>query len=317
MIQIMLIGGLLLLRVLDRSGRRARPEAARHGHAGLGWGISFAMWITLLVSSTAWAVEGGHPEGRPLRHVATEVTRIADGVSERVFDLHFKTAIRQRILYVAPPSPRATIVMLPGGTGNLGLMLDGNMRHDENFVVRTRGMWAAKGYAVVIPDTIDRANLRGARSSPEYASVVEDLVQFAHARASGAVFLLGTSQGSIAAANGAAHAHLGTLAGVVLTESVSRLGGSHETVFDADLDDIRTPALVVANRDDRCDVAPPQDAPEIARAMTHAPDVRVLKVSGGMDVSSNRCGSLSPHGYYGIETQVLGEISNWMRDHLH
>jgi pimeloyl-ACP methyl ester carboxylesterase len=241
----------------------------------------------------------------------------ADASSERIVDLPLGSGEHQRVLYTAPNAPRATIVMLPGGAGDVGLTRDGDVRHDNNFVVRTRDMWTAKGYAVVIPDTIDRANLRGARSSPEYAAVIAELVQFAHAQAAAPVFLLGTSQGSIAAANGAAHAGAGTLAGVVLTESVSRLGGSHETVFDAGLADIRIPALVVANRDDRCDVASPQDAQKIASAMTHAASARVLEVSGGTDRSDRACGSLTPHGYYGIEAQVVDAISAWMGEQLH
>jgi len=53
---------------------------------------------------------------------------------------------------------------------------------------------------------VDHANLRGLRSSPGYAALVLDLVRVAQEQAPGAVFLLGTSQGSIAAMNGAAHA---------------------------------------------------------------------------------------------------------------
>jgi pimeloyl-ACP methyl ester carboxylesterase len=202
--------------------------------------------------------------------------------------------------------------MLPGGAGDVGVESDGDVRHGENFVVRTRALWPAAGYAVLIPDTVDRANLRGLRSSSEYANLVEGLIGFAHAQAAGPVFLLGTSQGSIAAMNGAAHAGPEALAGVVLSESVSRMGGSHETVFDADPEDVRVPALVVANRDDRCDVAPPQDASRIAAAMTRSPDVHVLEVAGGVAASRKRCGSLTPHGYYGIETQVVTAISRWL-----
>jgi hypothetical protein len=234
---------------------------------------------------------------------------------ERVFDLPLAGGDHQRVLYTAPPHPRGVIVMLPGGAGDVGVRRDGDLRHDDNFVVRTRALWTAKGYAVLIPDTIDRANLRGVRSSPQYASLVDGLVGFAHTQAPGPVFLLGTSQGSIAAMNGAAHARPGSLAGVVLTESVSRLGGSQETVFSADPGDVRVPALVVANRDDQCDVAPPQDAPKIAAAMTHSRDVRVLNVAGGIQQSRKACGSLTPHGYFGIETQVVDAISDWMRAH--
>ncbi len=240
--------------------------------------------------------------------------RAAGVPGERVVDLRVRGQI-QRVLYAAPAHPVATIVMLPGGAGNVGLEQDGDIRHGENFVIRTRALWAARGYAVAIPDTIDRKNLRGLRSSPAYAGLVEDLVAFAHARAAGPVYLLGTSQGSIAAMNGAAHARPGALAGVVLTESVSRLGHSGETVFSADPQDVRVPALVVANQDDRCDVAPPQDAPRIGAAMTHSPSVQVLKVSGDRDRSGKPCGSLSPHGYYGIEPQVIDGIDRWMQAH--
>jgi pimeloyl-ACP methyl ester carboxylesterase len=228
--------------------------------------------------------------------------------SSKVYDVG-----RQRVLYLAPGRPRATIVMLPGGSGDIGLERNGSLRHGDNFVVRTRALWVAKGYAVLIPDAIDEANLRGTRSSPQYARLVADLVRFAQAQSPGPVFLLGTSQGSIAAMNGAAQAAPGTVAGVVLAESVSRRGGSHETVFDAAPQSVRVPVLIIANRDDACPVAPPEDAPKIAAALTQARSVRVLSVSGGVYQSKGSCESLTPHGYDGIETQVIDAIDHWMR----
>jgi pimeloyl-ACP methyl ester carboxylesterase len=153
--------------------------------------------------------------------------------SERLLDLSLADGGHQRVLLDAPLKPKAVIVMLPGGSGDIGLRRDGDVRHDDNFVVRTRELWTAQGYAVVIPDTVDRANLRGLRSSPEYARLVDGLIGFAHEQVGAPVFLLGTSQGSIAAMNGAAHAPHGSLAGVILTESVSVMGGSHETVGGA------------------------------------------------------------------------------------
>ncbi len=238
-----------------------------------------------------------------------------DSTHERVFDLPLVDGPVQRVLYVTPSRPLATIVMLPGGDGDVGVERDGDLTHGDNFLVRTRGAWAKLGYAVLIPDAGDGTNLRGQRSSPGYAKLVNALIEFAHAKLDRPVFLLGTSQGSIAAVNGAGHAPAGALAGVVLTESVSRMGGSHETVFDADPGDVRVPALVVANRDDRCSVAPPEDAPRIAAAMTGSADVHVLDVSGGIDKSKRSCGSLSPHGYYGIEQEVIAAISIWLKAH--
>lgn len=240
----------------------------------------------------------------------------ASAGSERITDLPLHDGSHQRVLYDTPANPRATIVMLPGGAGDVGIRRNGDLRHDDNFVVRTRELWMSRGFAVVIPDALDHDNLRGMRSSPAYAALVGDLVHFAHQQSSVPVFLLGTSQGSIAAMNGAAHSDPTQLAGVVLTESVSVPGGSHETVFQADPQDVRVPALVVANRDDQCDVAPPDNAPRIAAAMSASPSVKVIQVSGGIQHSSNTCGSLTPHGYYGIETQVVTAIADWMAQQL-
>jgi hypothetical protein len=238
----------------------------------------------------------------------------ADSIpGERILDLPLRGGKLQRVLYASPARPKATIVMLPGGAGDVGLRRDGDFLHGDNFVVRTRALWMQRGYAVLIPDTVDRSNLRGARSSPEYAALVEELVGFAREQAPEPVFLLGTSQGAIAAMNGAAHARPGTIAGVVMTESVSRMGASGETVFSADPQDVRVPALVVANQQDRCDVAPPGDAPRIAAAMTRSPNVRIISVSGGVRRSSKPCGSLTPHGYYGIESEVIDKIDSWMQ----
>jgi pimeloyl-ACP methyl ester carboxylesterase len=241
----------------------------------------------------------------------------AGNFAERVTNFPLATGAKQRVLYVGRPSPRATLIMLPGGAGDVGLTRDGDVRHDKNFVVRTRQAWAARGYAVLIPDWIGHESLRGKRSSPDYFAIIEALIEYAHKQSAAPIFLLGTSQGSIAAANGAAHAKPGSIAGVILTESVSVMGGSHETVFDAGLSDIRVPALIVANRDDRCRVAPPEDAAKIAAAITHAPDVRVEEVSGGIDKSGNACGSLSPHGYYGIEDKVISMTDAWITKRIH
>ncbi len=236
--------------------------------------------------------------------------------SERIADIALSGGKLQRVLVLTPPHPRAAIVMLPGGSGDVGIESGGDIRHGNNFVVRGRGLWTARGYAVLIPDTIDRANLRGERSGAQYGQLVVDLITYARSSIAPPavlpVFLLGTSQGSIAAVNGAAHAAAGTLAGVVLTESVSVMGGSHETVFSASPEQVRVPALIVANTADLCDVAPPAMAPRIAAAMTNSPNVEVETVSGGSTKSKKACGSLTPHGYYGIEDRVVDLIGRWM-----
>ena len=234
--------------------------------------------------------------------------------SPAVADISLDAGSVQRVLYLpATTTPRGVIVMFPGGAGTIGITKNGEIEHGDNFVVRTADLWRAKGYAVVLVDAIDRHNMRGERSTAAYAIVTRKIIDYARERDQGPVWVVGTSQGSIAAMNAAANAGQ-RVAGVVLTESVSVLGGSHETVFSAHPEHVTAPALVVANRDDQCAVAPPGMAPAIAQSMTgtHA---TVLGVQGGEQHSRDACGSLTPHGYFGIEKEVVDSITEWM-DHV-
>jgi pimeloyl-ACP methyl ester carboxylesterase len=245
------------------------------------------------------------------RHASTD-SASPSGQRELVQDLPLANGGFQRVLYIpAAGRMRGVMVMFPGGTGDIGIGKDGEIKHDDNFVVRTRDLWRARGYGVVLVDALDHQSMRGVRSTEAYADVTRRILAFARERGGVPVWVLGTSQGSIAAMNAAAHAGAQEIAGVILTESVSILGGSHETVFDAHPDRVRSSALVVANEDDQCKVAPPGKANEIAQSMreTHA---AVLVVHGGVKRSSNDCGSLTPHGYYGIEEPVVGNIVAWM-----
>ena len=85
---------------------------------------------------------------------------------ERVDELPLGAELTQRVLWDAPVQPRATLIMLPGGSGEIGLRRGGELRHDDNFLVRTRADWVRQGYAVLIPDTIDQADLRASAAHP-------------------------------------------------------------------------------------------------------------------------------------------------------
>ncbi|SAL19373.1 Alpha/beta hydrolase family protein [Caballeronia udeis] len=241
---------------------------------------------------------------------AMEVSSTGDGVVE---DLPLQGGGFQRVMYsAARRETKGIIVMFPGGTGEIDIEKSGRVKNAKNFVVRSDDLWRDRGYGIVLVDALDHQSMRGQRSSAAYAEVTKKIIEFARRQANAPVWVLGTSQGSIAAVNAASHAGRTQLAGLILTESVSILGGSHETVFDAHPDDVRVPSLVVANVDDRCKVAPPSMAQSIARSIRRAPTT-VMTVSGGEQRTQDDCGSLTPHGYYGIEEKVVNGIVDWMQ----
>jgi hypothetical protein len=116
--------------------------------------------------------------------------------------------------------------------------------------------------------------------------------------------------GSIAAANGAAHLP-GKIAGVVLTSSVAGQTRAGETVFDSDLGAIAVPALIVSNQGDTCPSAGPGFAPQILAALTRSPRKEIIYVESHQ-LQSDPCEAMSPHGYLGIEADVVQRISGWI-----
>jgi hypothetical protein len=240
----------------------------------------------------------------------TKASLAHDGV---VQDLPLQSGAFQRVLYsAAKHEAKGIVIMFAGGTGELDIDNSGHVKNAKNFVVRSSDLWRERGYGIVLVDALDHQSMRGQRRSAAYAEITGKIVAFAHEQASVPIWVLGTSQGSIAAMNAASHAGQTQLAGLILTESVSIPGGSHETVFDAHPDNVRVPALVVANVDDQCKVALPLMAQEIAQSIRHA-SATVLIERGGVRRSRDECASLSPHGYYGIEEKVVDDIVAWMQ----
>ncbi|WP_200945800.1 alpha/beta hydrolase [Burkholderia sp. Leaf177] len=234
-----------------------------------------------------------------------------------VSDLPLPGGSFQRVLYLpAAQDAKGLMIMFAGGTGELDIEKNGYIKNAKNFVVRSSGLWRNRGYGVLLIDALDHQSMRGQRSSAAYAEVIAKVIAYARETTRAPLWVLGTSQGSIAAMNAASHAGQNEIAGLILTESVSILGGSHETVFDAHPGNVRVPSLIVANRDDQCKVAPPSMANAIAQSIHDAP-VAILRVSGGVQRSQDDCGSLSPHGYYGIEEKVVDGIVDWMQKTQH
>jgi hypothetical protein len=123
---------------------------------------------------------------------------------------------------------------------------------------------------------------------------------------------IGTSAGTTAAVNGAAH--LGAkVSGAVLTSSVTRPGAA-ETIFDAEPGAIVVPMLIVSKEYDTCAFTPPGDRPTVLAALTRSSRKELVMVTSGQIAKrSDPCEANSPHGYFGIEGIVVQRISEWIR----
>jgi hypothetical protein len=217
----------------------------------------------------------------------------------------------ERVLFAGPSNPRAILIMLPGGDGVVDINNGAaGGRLANNFLVRTLPLWLSHGFAVEILGSPQNQSLLGRRHTPEYAAAIDRAIDFARTRSNAPIWLVGTSQGSTAAANGAARLG-GKIAGVVLTSSVTRQSQSGETVFEANPGAIVVPALVVANQGDTCQSTPPADAAALAGYLSRAPRKEVILVQSS-DSRSPPCEAMSPHGFLGIESDVVQRIAAWI-----
>jgi pimeloyl-ACP methyl ester carboxylesterase len=127
------------------------------------------------------------------------------------------------------------------------------------------------------------------------------------------VWLVGTSMGSVSAANAAARLTDGGPDGVVLTSSVmGRSREMGESLQDVTLDTIRVPVLVVHHRDDGCRASRYADASWAMRRLSAAPKRELLTYTGGDAPQSDPCEPLSPHGYFGLDATVVEAIAAWI-----
>ena len=228
-----------------------------------------------------------------------------------VTDLPLDDGGIQRVLYAAPASPRAALIMLPGGNGMVEFAADGSItRMARNFLLRTLALWQAHGFAVAVPSPPNGMSLFGYRHTPAYAATIGQAVDFVRTRANVPVWLVGTSQGSTAAVGAAARLD-GKVAGVVVASSVTGRSSSGETLFDSAPELVAVPALIVANAGDTCPASPPGDAPKIAAALARAPRKEIVY----MDSTATEgppCEAMAPHGYLGIEAATVDRIAKWI-----
>jgi pimeloyl-ACP methyl ester carboxylesterase len=227
-----------------------------------------------------------------------------------------RPGVTASFLLVRPAGPPEAIVVLFAG-GNGALNLGGpRLALAGNFLVRNRGRFAAHKLLVAVLDTpSDRPHgLDGFRTTAAHAADVSAVMAALRAEAARPVWLIGTSMGTVSAANAAARlASAGGPDGLVLTSTVTRQGRERpESVGDVRLRDIRVPTLIVHHRDDACRSTPYADAPSLLRDLTAAPRRELLTFSGGDAPQSGPCEARAAHGYFGLDAAVVDAIASWI-----
>ena len=219
----------------------------------------------------------------------------------------------QVFLFMKVKRPVASVILFAGGGGTLNIE-NGVIGPDSNFVVRSRFRFAREGFNVAVVDSpSDYRNLRGARDTLFHALDIKGVIAYLREVSNVPVWLIGTSRGTISAANAASRLKEGGANGLVLTATVFRQSGGGGTITDVDLASITIPTLFVHHKKDRCFVTPYGAVAPHMKSLRNAPKVEQIAFEGGLRGGGRDCDGQGPHGFLGIEDEVVRAIGNWIK----
>ena len=166
--------------------------------------------------------------------------------TETVEVVEVRPGVTQPYLLLTPKNPVATVILFAGSGGYLNITQDGIQQPSRNFLVRTREEYAKRNFITVVVDV--PSDFKGAdgilgwRATETHAQDLQKIIAKLRSAADVPVWLIGTSRGTISAANVAARLQKNGADGLVLTATVVEPGGNNSGyVGDVELEDIRIP----------------------------------------------------------------------------
>ena len=225
----------------------------------------------------------------------------AFAAEEKLVSLKSKRGAEQTFILIKPDNPTASVILFAGGHGGLGLNgVDTFEWGEENFVVRARRDFAAKGLMVALVDApSDKPRLNGKfRVSRKHASDIADVTKYLKGIKDVPVWMVGFSMGTFSATSVAIKKRR-LISGLVLVSTMTGVPDELEFlakkfpdgVASLNLRKVRAPTLIVAHEDDRCDYTPPKKGAEkLKEGLSNASTVKAVFIKGGLGQRKDECG---------------------------
>ena len=237
---------------------------------------------------------------------------VAAAAADRLVNIDTRPGVKVGYWWMERPDATATLVLLTGGKGGIGMQ--GGRPTSDNFLVRNRDRFAAAKFNVaVVGRPSDQQDLTLAfRTSADHLADIRAVVGRLKREGGKPVWLVGTSRGTTSAA--AAAIALGdAIGGVVLTASITdaSLPGA---VQNMPLGELRVPVLVMHHRRDACKSTPPGPVQSLMGALAKAPARRIVLPTGGGPASGDPCEPMHWHGFVGMDQEAVDEIADFVRN---
>jgi dienelactone hydrolase len=229
---------------------------------------------------------------------------------------------KQAFILIKPEKPVASVILFAGGEGALRLKGVDSMGWGKgNFLVRTRNAFAAHNLMVAVvdaPSDYQRGMNAKFRQSGAHAGDIGAVVAYLKKEAPLPVWLVGTSMGTLSAAQGAIAVK--GVDGLVLTSTITRAKREWvkvpalypNGVASLPLQRVTVPALIVSHANDGCPFTPAADIPKLRARLTNAKPVDAVVLSGGDPPRSEPCEAFAQHGFLGVEDKAVDTIAGFI-----
>lgn len=220
-----------------------------------------------------------------------------------------------RVLVESSADPVGVVILFAGGRGVTAISDRGLIgRLAGNFLVRSRHLFWQHDYMTVVFDSPSYAteDLRPIHDGEAFAGDIAALIGHLRQTYKLPVWVIGTSRGTVAAANAASRLGKDSPDGVVFTASLFE-GYRTADVFDLPLEDVRMPSLIVHHRQDGCEYTRPSSVAKFKHRLGNAKAVKVMWFEGGSS-RGDACQASSYHGFRDIENSVVAKIAGWINN---
>lgn len=242
--------------------------------------------------------------------------RAADLLPEQAVTIPVRGEVTESFYLTQPATPpKAILILFPGGGGAIEVREPVPPADKAgNFLTRSRTLLAAQGFVVATldaPSDSSEGMVEDFRVSATHAEDVGKVAAWLRGRYKLPVWLVGTSRGTLSAANGALRLG-GEIDGLVLTSTVTRASRNGPfSVLAMELGRITQPTLVMSQSADGCSRSPAVDGPKLTDKIG-ASSKAFVELTGGAEPQSPPCEGRSHHGFIGQEDEAVGVIAGFV-----
>jgi pimeloyl-ACP methyl ester carboxylesterase len=219
-----------------------------------------------------------------------------------------------------PPLERvAVLVLFIGGDGAMGFTAGQVQAGSPNTVARNRYHFAAEGFVVALVDAANDFNatgigLRNRRLGAAHLADLQAVMADLRARyPSLPIWSVGHSRGTLSAAVTAVSVAPSADGLVLMSSLTGNPATPSEDLSQVDIESITGAVLIVSHQGDACAFTNPDDSKALRKRFAASERAKFRDFNGGSAPLTDPCDPLAPHGFFGIDQNVVDAVTKWIK----